>query len=111
MSHINNQTQDLNSIELVQDLDHEAAASVSGGNLDFSALFDGQGRRLNNVRGRNSSLGSFNNLASWYNVRGRTDWIAYTGTNFTGRSIRLRAGTVGNLRGIFNNNIASVRPA
>ncbi|MEH2296424.1 beta/gamma crystallin-related protein [Nostoc sp.] len=31
MSNINNQTLDLNSIELVQDLDHEAAATVSGG--------------------------------------------------------------------------------
>ncbi|MEH2415958.1 beta/gamma crystallin-related protein [Nostoc sp.] len=31
MSNINNQTQNLYSIELVQDLDHEAAATVTGG--------------------------------------------------------------------------------
>ena len=109
MSNIN-QTQDLYSIELVQDLDHEAAATVSGGALDLSSLRNGDGARLDNLRGRNASLGRFNNRASWYEVTGNRDWFVYTGENFTGSRRRLAAGSVNNFSGIFNNNVESARP-
>ncbi|MFN6497055.1 MAG: hypothetical protein RMX65_008630 [Nostoc sp. DedQUE01] len=108
----NKQIKDFYSIEAVQDLDHEAAATISGGVLNLSDKKDGKGARLNNLRGNFRSLGSrFNNRASWYEVTGRRDWIVYTGINFTGRTKRLKGGTHGNLTGFFNNNIVSARPA
>jgi hypothetical protein len=116
MSNINNhrvdmnnkQIKDLYSIEAVQDLSHEAAATISGGNLKFSDKKDGKGARRNFLTGRGiRDLGSFNNRASWYEVTGKRDWIVYTGVNFTGKLRRLKAGTRGNLTGLFDNNIAS----
>ncbi|MEH1840027.1 MAG: hypothetical protein V7L20_14965 [Nostoc sp.] len=118
MSNINNHQVDMNnkqikdfySIEAVQDLDHEAAATISGGDntLSFSDKKDGKGARLNNLRGNFRSLGTrFNNRASWYKVKGKRDWIVYTGINFTGKIRRLKAGTHGNLTGPFDNDIAS----
>ncbi|MEH2233047.1 MAG: hypothetical protein V7K71_26020 [Nostoc sp.] len=107
----NKQIKDLYSIEAVQDLDHEAAATISGGALDFSDKKDGKGARLNNIGSPRPSLGNFNDKASWYEVTGKRDWIAYTGVKFTGKSRRLKAGTKGNFTGPFNNDIASVRPA
>ncbi len=106
----NKQIKDLYSID-VQDLSHEAAATISGGALDFSDKKDGEGVRRNNIGRAVASLGSFNNRASWYEVTGKRDWIAYTGENFTGKSRRLKAGTKGNFTGPFNNDIASVKPA
>ncbi|MDZ8235970.1 MAG: hypothetical protein RMZ69_02150 [Nostoc sp. ChiQUE01a] len=107
----NKQIKNLYSIEAVQDLSYEAAATISGGVLDFSDKKDGEGVRLNNIANARRSLGSFNNKASWYEVTGRRDWIVYTGPNFTGQSRRLKAGTKGNFTGPFNNNIASVKLA
>ncbi|MEH2251855.1 hypothetical protein [Nostoc sp.] len=109
MSNINNQTQDLYSIESVQDLDHEDAATVSGGSLDLSDLRNGKGRRLNNLTRSYATLGSFNNKATWYDVKGPRSWFAWSGKNFTGQRFLLKAGTKGNLR-FSNNNIESVSP-
>ncbi|MDZ8137867.1 MAG: hypothetical protein RM049_21595 [Nostoc sp. DedQUE04] len=119
MSNINNhgvdmnnqQIKDLYSIEVVQDLSHEAAATISGGALDLSDGSNGDGARRNNIGRAVASFRSFNNKASWYEVTGRRDWIVYTGVNFTGKSRRLQAGTKGNFTGTFNNDIASARPA
>lgn len=111
MTHINTQSQDIFAIAGVSNLDQEQAASISGGNLDMSNLPNGKGSRLNNLRGRYSSLGSFNNKASWYQNKGNRDYIAYTGKNFTGQAYRLRAGQKGNLGGMANNNFESIRPA
>ncbi|MDZ7990745.1 MAG: peptidase inhibitor family I36 protein [Nostoc sp. EfeVER01] len=116
MSHINNQTQDLYSIELVQDLDHEAAATVSGGALRLynGFNFQGQGKVLT---GADKNLGippgvsGFNNKASSYWVTGLKNWIVYTGNSYNGQSKLLVAGTKGNFSGIFNDNIQSARPA
>lgn len=110
MSNINNQTQDLYSIKLVQDLDHEDAATVSGGALVLSSAFNGRGIRRT-FNGRNPSVGNLNNIASWYNVTGTRDWLVYTGSNFTGRVRRLTAGRAANLPPAFNNVISSARPA
>ncbi|OYD95805.1 hypothetical protein CDG76_12845 [Nostoc sp. 'Peltigera membranacea cyanobiont' 210A] len=118
MSNINNYGVDMNnkqiknlySIEAVQDLSHEAAATISGGALDLSDKRGGEGRRVNNIANTQRSLGGFNNKASWYEVTGNRDWLVYTGENFTGTFKRLKAGTKGNFTGSFNNNIASVKP-
>ncbi|MEH1840026.1 MAG: hypothetical protein V7L20_14960 [Nostoc sp.] len=107
----NKQIKDFYSIELVQDLDHEAAATISGGVLDLSQLNDGKGARLDDIKVATSSLGEFNKTASWYEVTGNKDWIAYTGEKFTGESRRLKAGTKGNFAGTFNNKIKSVKLA
>ncbi|MGF2039372.1 MAG: hypothetical protein RMZ43_029345 [Nostoc sp. CmiVER01] len=119
MSNINNngvdmnnkQIKDLYSIEAVQDLDHEAAATISGGSLDLSDKQDGKGKRLNNIGRPRVNLYNFKNKASWYEVTGKRDWIVYTGVKFSGKSRRLKAGTKGNFTGPFNNDIESARPA
>ncbi|MCC5632166.1 hypothetical protein [Nostoc sphaeroides] len=110
MSHINNQTQDLYSIELVQDLDHEASATISGGGLDLSTSYNGKGDRVDDLTKGYSSLGYFNNKVSWYELTGKKDWYAYTGKNFTGTRYLLKAGSKSNLRGYANNNWESVKP-
>ncbi|MDZ7964572.1 MAG: hypothetical protein RM368_06300 [Nostoc sp. DedSLP03] len=119
MSNINNngvdmnnkQIKDLYSIEAVQDLDHEAAATISGGSLDLSDLKGGKGKRLDNIAKARPSLGKFDKKASWYEVTGKRDWIVYTGKNFTGASRTLKAGTKGNFFSPFNNSIESAKPA
>jgi hypothetical protein len=109
MTNINKQSLDLFAIDGVQDLSSESAAAVSGGTLDMSALYNGQGSRLNNLKGSYRSLGWFNNIASWYQNKGNRDYIAYTGKNFTGTAYRLKAGTKGNLGGMANNNFESIK--
>ncbi|MEH1960330.1 MAG: hypothetical protein V7L05_10685 [Nostoc sp.] len=110
MSNINNQTQDLYSVELVQDLDHEAAATVTGGTLYISTGYNGSGSETP-VGKAYTSLGGYNNKVSWYKVTGNTGWYAYTGQNYTGKKYYLAPGTQGNLGGYANNNIESVLPA
>ncbi|MEH2358490.1 hypothetical protein [Nostoc sp.] len=110
MSNINNQTQDLYSIELVQDLDQETSATVSGGALVLSSNARGEGTRRTFSAARNRSLGSFNNIASWYEVTGKRDWFVYTGQNFSGRRLRLGAGKSNNLPASFNDDVESARP-
>ncbi|WP_445628629.1 hypothetical protein [Nostoc sp. DSM 114167] len=107
----NKQIKDLYSIEAVQDLDHEAAATISGGALDLSDLKGGKGKRLDNIGKARPDLGKFNNKATWYEVTGKRDWIVYTGKRFTGASRTLKAGTKGNFIGTFNNSIESAKPA
>ncbi|MHC5935783.1 hypothetical protein [Nostoc sp.] len=109
MSNINNQTKDLYSIEFVQDLDQETSASVSGGALVLTTDAGGEGTRRT-FTGLNRSLGSFNNITSWYEVTGNRDWVVYTGRNFSGIARRLGAGKSNNLPGIFNDNVESARP-
>ncbi|MEH2352811.1 beta/gamma crystallin-related protein [Nostoc sp.] len=121
MSNINNQTQDLYSIESVQDLDNEAAAIVSGGAFSSGKrvlssgtliLWNSPNARGNPIgfsRGK-KSLGAFNNKASSFQVVGNGDWYAFSGKDYKGFKILLRAGKIGNLPGIFNNNIESAVP-
>ncbi|MEH2317038.1 hypothetical protein [Nostoc sp.] len=112
MSNINNQTQDLYSIELVQDLDHEAAATVSGGvpGLVLTTDADGEGSRRT-FTGDNPSLGTFDNETSWFSLdEGNKDWFVYTGENFRGRRGFVKAGTSANFNSTFNDNIESAKP-
>ncbi|MDZ7955801.1 hypothetical protein [Nostoc sp. DedQUE09] len=109
MSNINKQTQDLYSIELVQDLDHEAAATVSGGALLLSNYPTNTGEKLT-VKGKSYSFGKYNNKASWYEVKGDKDWYAYSDKNFKGKRYLLKAGTKANLKNDANNNWESAQP-
>ncbi|MEH2371610.1 hypothetical protein [Nostoc sp.] len=110
MSNINNQTQDLYSIELVQDLDQEDAATVSGGALYISTGYNGSGSEIGLGKGY-TSLGGYNNKVSWYKVTGYKGWYAYTGKNYTGQRYYLKGNSQGNLGGNANNNFESVLPA
>lgn len=114
MSSINQQ--DLFAIPGVNSLDQESAAAVSGGLLTLSSLPNGRGTRR--TTGTDANLGrppgvrNFNNVASWYSVpRGGGNWAIYARPNFQGFLGILRAGTSGNLLGVRNNNIESVRRA
>lgn len=109
MSHINNQTQDLYSIELVQDVDHEAAATVSGGALYLSDYYNGKGYQVKLTHAY-YSLGSFNNKASWYNNTGDKDWYVYANKNYDGKPYVLKAHTKGNFYGYADNNWESAKP-
>ncbi|MBN4006263.1 hypothetical protein [Nostoc sp. LPT] len=109
MSHINNQTQDLYSIQLVQDLDHEAAATVSGGALFLSDYPFNTGDQLK-ISGKYDSFGSFNNKASWYEVTGDKDWYVYANEYRKGKPYVLKAGTKGNFKDYANNNWESAEP-
>ncbi|MEH1960331.1 MAG: hypothetical protein V7L05_10690 [Nostoc sp.] len=109
MSNINNQTQDLYSVELVQDLDHEAAATVTGGTLYISTDANAQGSQL--VLGQGyTSLGGYNNKVSWYQTTNE-GWYAYTGENYTGQSYYLPPNTSGNLSAYANDTWQSAQPA
>ncbi|MEH2378319.1 MAG: hypothetical protein V7K27_05345 [Nostoc sp.] len=110
MSNINNQSQDLYSVELVQDLDYEAAATVTGGTLYISTGPSGSGSETA-VGKAYPDLGGYDNKVSWYKVTGNTGWNAYTGTDYTGQKYYLAPGTQGNLGGDANNNIESLQPA
>jgi Peptidase inhibitor family I36 len=108
MSYINNQTQDLYSIELVQDLDYETAATVSGGALRLWSGFNGTGASIV-LTGAGSIPANFNNVASSYRVTGNQLWYGYTGFNYTGTRFLLTPSGVKNLLGNANNSISSVR--
>ncbi|MDZ7990744.1 MAG: hypothetical protein RM022_016435 [Nostoc sp. EfeVER01] len=114
MSHISNQTQDLYSIDLVQDLDHEAAATVSGGTLTLYDTVVGPGP-LRGTRSSDRNLGAdpniddFDNRASSYQVTPGQIWIGYLGTGFTNSSILLTPNGRKPLPALFNNRISSVR--
>ncbi|MEH2456405.1 peptidase inhibitor family I36 protein [Nostoc sp.] len=106
MSNINNQTQDLYSIELVQDLDHEAAATVTGGALNLYTDFGFQGKHIVLTKST-PNLGSYDDRDASYVVTGNSNWEIFSATNYTGIARRLIAGTSGNFTGIFHNNVQS----
>ncbi|MDZ8189993.1 MAG: beta/gamma crystallin-related protein [Nostoc sp. ChiSLP02] len=108
MSHINNQTQYLDSMELLQDLEYETAATITGGSL---SLFDNPNGGGQSVRLTSSdpNLQSFNNRASSFRVTPNQLWYGYTGRNYKGFRILLTPRLIKNLPGIFNNSISSIR--
>ncbi|MEH2358487.1 beta/gamma crystallin-related protein [Nostoc sp.] len=108
MSNINNQTQDLYSIELVQDLDHETAAAVSGGaalelydDSNFGNLLvqtnQGTGNVGDNVNDRITSI-----------VVNEGTWRFFTDSQFRGVSADLGPGRYANIGlGIIPNDSIS----
>ncbi|WP_375473239.1 beta/gamma crystallin-related protein [uncultured Nostoc sp.] len=107
MSNINNQTQDLYSIELVQDLSHEAAAAVSGGadlelfdDDNFGKLLvqtnEGTGNVGNDVNDRISSI-----------VVNAGVWRFWTDSQFRGLSADLEPGRYANIGVGFSDSITS----
>ncbi|MBE9106897.1 hypothetical protein IQ229_18785 [Nostoc cf. edaphicum LEGE 07299] len=113
MSHINNQTQDLYSIDLVQDLDQEAAATVSGGALILyshtgaSRIITSSDKNL----GAPPGVANFNNVASSYRVTNNQLWYGYTGLHYTGTRFLLAGSAIKNLLGGAKKTISSVRLA
>ncbi|WP_375507139.1 hypothetical protein [uncultured Nostoc sp.] len=111
MSNIN--TQDLYSIELVQDLDHEDAATVNGGKLYLSGGYNNTGYEIAASKGI-KDLGKYDDTASWYQVTGNKGWYAYTGKYYTGDEYYLAPYSKGNFKGNLagaNDDIESIRPA
>ncbi len=104
----NKQIKDLYSIEAVQDLSHEAAATISGGSQLFLATNLSQGLGIT-LKKADRNLGGFNNKATGYAVEGG-DWIVYSGKNFKGQSRRLESGTRGRLGPRLYMDIESARP-
>ncbi|MBW4616639.1 MAG: hypothetical protein KME21_26015 [Desmonostoc vinosum HA7617-LM4] len=115
MSNINNhgvdmnnkQIKDLYSIEAVQDLSHEAAATISGGSELFLGDNDGTGITFRNAK--RSLPRPVKNKATHYAV-GNGDWIVYSGKNFTGQSRRLESRTRGSFGRRLFMDIESARP-
>lgn len=121
MSTTDKQSQDLNQIAGVQDLNNENAAAVSGGVALLGNCFDfkGRQRKLSAKPGQGfKSLGFFNNKASSIGITPGEEWSFWTGKNFkaggdtTAVSITLGAG-IYNLNefpfDLFNNDIESVK--
>ncbi|MHC5774114.1 beta/gamma crystallin-related protein [Nostoc sp.] len=115
MSQINNQTQDLYSIELVQDLDHEASATVSGG--ASAQVFTDP-----NFSGTSSDV--FNSDISLFNPDVFNDkissikvfsgqWTFWSDSNFSGSGIILGPGEYSDLSqfygGVYNDVISSAK--
>ncbi|MCC5647091.1 beta/gamma crystallin family protein [Nostoc sp. CHAB 5824] len=111
MSNINNQTQDLYSIELVQNLDHEDAATVSGGAA--LELYDGSNFRNQLVQTNNGTgnVGDRVNDRTTSIVVNEGVWRFYTDSQFQGVSADLGPGRYANIGlGIIpNDSITSFR--
>ncbi|MCC5613997.1 beta/gamma crystallin family protein [Nostoc sp. CHAB 5836] len=111
MSNINNQTQDLYSIEAVQDLSHETAAAISGG-AALELYDDSNFRRLlvqTNQGTRN--VGDRVNDRITSIVVNEGVWRFYTDSQFRGVSADLGRGRYANIGlGIIpNDSITSFR--
>ncbi|MEH2359041.1 beta/gamma crystallin-related protein [Nostoc sp.] len=109
MSNFNNQTQDLYSIELVQDLDHEVAASVSGGAaLELYRDSDFQNPIFFTDGGYSYIGDASNDQVSSIRVNEGT-WAFYSDANFQGTRSTLGPGEypfTGNLD-VGNDSISS----
>ncbi len=113
MSNISNQSQNLYSIDGVQDLSHESAAAVSGGadvTLYSGQDFRGRSRGINDGQQR---LGNFDNITSSVKVDGKVNkkvWRFYKDPGFRGASFDVGPGqSRSSLPPGFNNNISSLR--
>lgn len=108
MTNINNQSQVLDKIAGLEDLDHENAAVCSGG---IAILYDrrnfsGDSRIL--FGGSSGTLGNFNNKAASIEIFSGL-WKFWTRKNFSGSNVTLGVGAYrleGSLN-TFNDNIES----
>jgi Beta/Gamma crystallin len=113
MSNISNQSQNLYSIDGVQDLSHESAAAVSGGadvTLYSGRDFKGAVREINDGQ---KKLGGFDNITSSVKVDGKINkkvWRFYKDPDFKGASFDVGPGqSLSHLPAGFNNKISSLR--
>ena len=115
MSTINNQTNDLYSLNTVQDLSETSAAAIQGGILVYrSANFRNEAdvqatRDLRTVLG-----GRFNNTITSIINNTQKNWVFYNNFNFNfntaGGSFSLRPGQrISDLSSRFDNTISSLR--
>ncbi|MBN3872809.1 MAG: beta/gamma crystallin-related protein [Nostoc sp.] len=115
MSNINNQTQDLYSIELVQDLDHEAAATVSGGasaQVFTDANFSGTPSTIFDYDVSLFDPNVFNDRISSIKVYSG-QWTFWSDANYSGSGIILGPGEYSDLSklngGVYNDVISSAK--
>ncbi len=119
MSNLNDKFNALYSIDAVQDLTNENAASISGGRSDVT-IYDGKnftpgmnGVKTSNEGIKDLRLINFNDKTSSLKVDGVVNkkvWRFYENANFQGRSIDVKpGGEIAELPPSFNNQISSFR--
>jgi hypothetical protein len=101
-------TNNLYSIDTVEDLNQESAAAVQGGILVYTgSRFRGSVRDVQ-ATGDLRSVGLNNVISSIRNNTQKT-WVFYTGFKNSGRRVSLRPGRVFSRLGSFDNRISSLR--
>ncbi|MBW4536668.1 MAG: beta/gamma crystallin family protein [Pleurocapsa minor HA4230-MV1] len=113
MTKINNQSNRLDNINFVQDLDNESAAAVSGGKaVPDVILYSKKNRRGKSLQVNDGiadlSKDNFDDSSSSVVVNSGT-WRLYTEPNFKGQSIDVESDTARDLPGRFNNSISSLK--
>ncbi len=108
MSNINKQPQSLDKIAGVQDISHENAAACSGGALRLWSEPNYAGTERS-YSSSTTTLGTFNNQASSFEVASNEVYRLWTGQNYTGSYATLGGYNYGNLGIGFNNNVESVQ--
>ncbi|MEN9871661.1 MAG: Beta/Gamma crystallin [Cyanobacteriota bacterium] len=109
----NKQIQDLFALDLVQDLDNESAAAVSGGQtVSDVILYSGRSQQGKPLKVNNKiadlSKYNFDDISTSVAVNSGT-WRFYTEPNFKGQSIDVESDTARDLPGRFNNSISSLK--
>jgi Beta/Gamma crystallin len=109
----NKQIQNLFALDLVQDLDNESAAAVSGGQTVSDVVLyskrNRQGKSLKVNEGiADLSQDNFDDISTSVVVNSGT-WRFYTEPNFQGQSIDVESDTARDFPGIFNNSISSLK--
>jgi hypothetical protein len=109
MSNIN-QTNNLYTIDTVQDLSQESAAAIQGGaEIVVYTDADFRGKSLilrgNNANGQHQFLGAFNNSISSIKVLSGT-WQFFTNSNRTGLAQTLKPGNYRRLDAQMNDTIS-----
>lgn len=109
----NKQIQNLFALDLVQDLDNESAAAVSGGKaVPDVILYSKKNRRGKSLQVNDGiadlSKDNFDDISSSVVVNSGT-WRFYTEPNFKGQSIDVESDTARDLSGMFNNSISSLK--
>jgi hypothetical protein len=109
----NQQLQNLFALDLVQDLDNESAAAVSGGKtVPDVVLYSKRNRQGKSLKVNDGiadlSQDNFDDISTSVVVNSGT-WRFYTEPNFKGQSIDVESDTARDLPGIFNNSISSLK--
>ncbi len=107
MSNINKQPQSLDKIAGVQDISHENAAACSGGALRLWSEPNYAGIEKS-YTSDTPDLGSFNNLASSFEVASNEVYRLYTNRYYSGDYATLGGYYKNNLGWPINNNVESV---